>query len=525
MPSAERARPSGGAPGGRLPYRADIEGLRAVAIALVVLYHAGWRGARAGFLGVDVFFVLSGFLITGLLLDEIAATGRVSLTKFWARRARRLLPAAALVTLVVLIAERRLALAVRPAHLRRHGARLRRLRVEHPVRLAEHRLLRRRRRSRSTAAHLVALRRGAVLSLLRAGDAGRRALDARSAGRSVARRRFRHRRGRRHADLPRGLRGPGASLSGHRVLRAARSRVGVRSRCARGARRAARRQALVASSLDLLALVGIVRDRRVVGALPRRRADPRRAHARPHARHRRGDPLRCVAAIGRSSAAHCSLSPDAAHRATVVLVVSLALARARLSARARRRSARTRLSVGVAVLSLVPAAIAYRLVESPIRFSSALARRPRQVVVGALALAVFTIGASLAAARYASWTLGRPKYASILAARAKGRTYADGCQVPAARRRVARVPLRAGRATTPRSCCSATRTPRSGFPALDSVASMRGWSLVNLTKTGCPSVLVGVPNVKLGRRYTECERWREYADPTDHRAQAARSSW
>ena len=87
-----------------LRFRPDIEGLRAVAIALVVLYHAGWRGARAGFLGVDVFFVLSGFLITGLLLDELTATGRVSLTKFWARRARRLLPAAALVTLVVLIA-------------------------------------------------------------------------------------------------------------------------------------------------------------------------------------------------------------------------------------------------------------------------------------------------------------------------------------------------------------------------------------------------------------------------------------
>src|SRR3954470_15545486 len=55
----------------RLRFRPDIEGLRAVAIALVVLYHAGWQGARAGFLGVDVFFVLSGFLISGLLLDEL----------------------------------------------------------------------------------------------------------------------------------------------------------------------------------------------------------------------------------------------------------------------------------------------------------------------------------------------------------------------------------------------------------------------------------------------------------------------
>jgi len=52
-----------------LRFRPNIEGLRAVAIALVVLYHAGWKGTRAGFLGVDVFFGLSGFLISGLLLD------------------------------------------------------------------------------------------------------------------------------------------------------------------------------------------------------------------------------------------------------------------------------------------------------------------------------------------------------------------------------------------------------------------------------------------------------------------------
>src|SRR5438067_2434994 len=88
-----------------LKFRPDIEGLRAIAIVLVVLYHAGWRWASGGFLGVDVFFVLSGFLISGLLLDEIGATGRVSLTNFWARRARRLLPAAAAMTLAVLVAD------------------------------------------------------------------------------------------------------------------------------------------------------------------------------------------------------------------------------------------------------------------------------------------------------------------------------------------------------------------------------------------------------------------------------------
>src|SRR5690606_32427566 len=80
--------------------RPDIEGLRAVAIGLVLLYHSSIRWVPGGFIGVDVFFVISGFLITGLLIREIERTGRVSLSKFWARRAKRLLPASAL-TLVV----------------------------------------------------------------------------------------------------------------------------------------------------------------------------------------------------------------------------------------------------------------------------------------------------------------------------------------------------------------------------------------------------------------------------------------
>ncbi|WP_086150823.1 acyltransferase family protein [Cellulosimicrobium sp. KWT-B] len=81
-------------------FRGDIEGLRTVAIVAVLLYHAGVPGADAGFAGVDVFFVVSGFLITGVMLREIDRTGRLSIAGFYARRARRLLPAAALVLVV-----------------------------------------------------------------------------------------------------------------------------------------------------------------------------------------------------------------------------------------------------------------------------------------------------------------------------------------------------------------------------------------------------------------------------------------
>jgi peptidoglycan/LPS O-acetylase OafA/YrhL len=76
--------------GGRLP---ALDGVRALAVALVIAYHGGLPGLQvAGFYGVDIFFVLSGFLITRLLLDEQAQRGRIGLAMFWGRRAKRLLP-------------------------------------------------------------------------------------------------------------------------------------------------------------------------------------------------------------------------------------------------------------------------------------------------------------------------------------------------------------------------------------------------------------------------------------------------
>jgi peptidoglycan/LPS O-acetylase OafA/YrhL len=78
-------------------FRQDIEGLRAVAVVAVVLFHAGLPGVGGGFIGVDVFFVISGFLITGLLWREVGTTGAVRLGRFYGARARRLLPASATV--------------------------------------------------------------------------------------------------------------------------------------------------------------------------------------------------------------------------------------------------------------------------------------------------------------------------------------------------------------------------------------------------------------------------------------------
>ncbi|MGD0272506.1 MAG: acyltransferase family protein [Gaiellaceae bacterium] len=83
--------------------RPDIQGLRAVAILLVVLYHAD-LSFRGGFTGVDVFFVISGFVIAGTLLGELTSTGRMSLGGFYARRVRRILPAPAVMLVFVALA-------------------------------------------------------------------------------------------------------------------------------------------------------------------------------------------------------------------------------------------------------------------------------------------------------------------------------------------------------------------------------------------------------------------------------------
>ncbi|MGF7238325.1 MAG: acyltransferase family protein [Frankia sp.] len=95
-----------GPPGvrGRRPGRlGGLDGLRALAVAAVVVFHANPGWLPGGFLGVDVFFVISGFLITRLLLTELAATGALDLVRFYRRRARRLLPALAVVVVTCVV--------------------------------------------------------------------------------------------------------------------------------------------------------------------------------------------------------------------------------------------------------------------------------------------------------------------------------------------------------------------------------------------------------------------------------------
>jgi peptidoglycan/LPS O-acetylase OafA/YrhL len=87
-------------------FRPDVEGMRAVAILLVLFSHFAIPGFATGVIGVDVFFVISGFVITGVLLRERDSTGRTSFSHFYARRGRRIIPLAILVVVVTVICTR-----------------------------------------------------------------------------------------------------------------------------------------------------------------------------------------------------------------------------------------------------------------------------------------------------------------------------------------------------------------------------------------------------------------------------------
>lgn len=87
----------------RLGYHPALDGLRGMAVLSVLAYHGGVRQARGGFLGVDVFFVLSGFLITALLVNEWRQNGRIDIRAFWARRIKRLMPALIMLSLGMVV--------------------------------------------------------------------------------------------------------------------------------------------------------------------------------------------------------------------------------------------------------------------------------------------------------------------------------------------------------------------------------------------------------------------------------------
>ncbi len=97
-------RPAGDAAGTSWGYQPALDGLRAVAVAMVLCFHAGFSWMGGGYFGVSVFFTLSGFLITSLLLGQMKGGRPVALRDFYSRRARRLLPASSVCLAAILVA-------------------------------------------------------------------------------------------------------------------------------------------------------------------------------------------------------------------------------------------------------------------------------------------------------------------------------------------------------------------------------------------------------------------------------------
>ena len=215
----------------RVPYLPGLDGMRAFAVVAVMIYHANSSWLKGGFIGVEVFFVISGYLITLLLIAEHEKTGKVSMRTFWLRRARRLLPGAVPDAAAV----DRVDLAVRTQRARqaaRRRDRRSRLRVE-LVSDLHRRRIQRKQRLRPAPSPLEPRCRGAVLPGVadRHGGAAAQGQPAhRRPGGVAVRRRSRHRPHRRGA-LPQRSDQLQSGEHSRRVL-ADRRTVHLEGRCA-----------------------------------------------------------------------------------------------------------------------------------------------------------------------------------------------------------------------------------------------------------------------------------------------------
>ena len=485
-------------------FRPDIEGLRAVAVLLVVAFHAGVPGLGGGFVGVDVFFVVSGYLITWLLVDEAGRSGRIDLWRFYARRARRLVPA----LLVLLVVTAALAAVLYAPMEQRDVARLWPLAAlylsnvgfadwapdYHGPRAAEHPLLHTWSLGVEEQFYLV----WPWLVLLGLGLW-------------------------RSARTPH-LRRLGLVLGGVTVLsfvlstvltyapvgrawafylspaRAWEFGVGALAVLVPGAVSKRWAEALGWGGLAGIGAAGVLFDAStpfpgVAAILPALATGAvLRAGTRPDASCVRALSLRPLQWLG-----GLSYSWYLWHWPVLVFAQS-ALGPLALGGR-----------LAAALVSVAPAWLSYRFVEAPIRYAPWLVGRPRQSLgwtVGAtVALTALTFGWWQASTAWAE----RPGQAEFSAVRADlPQIYADGCD-------------RYGEATLVECAYGDPEAERVAvlvgdshagqwFPAIHAATEAAGWRLVVYTLSACPFADVPVIyNEVLGRDYVECVAWRASA--------------
>ncbi|HTE45534.1 MAG TPA: acyltransferase family protein, partial [Gemmatimonadaceae bacterium] len=475
-------------------FRGDIEGLRAVAILLVVLYHAGWSAMSAGYFGVDVFFVLSGYLITGILIAEIANTGELSLVHFWARRARRLLPAATVVVIAVLVVD---AIVVSPFEqiVYAHSARafavyasnvlfaLRGVNYFAPD-LAHNPLVHTWSLSVEEQYYLVF---APFLLLLVRWHVLARDVPI-------------HRRLNRIVVVL-----SVASFAGCLVTMRWNSVVAFYSLPSRAwefgfgafvainAKHDAAPSDWQRDAVSVVALAGLVL---VCAMASDASAHPgwvtllpagltailiatgRNGTATVVARHLSARPLRLIGRLSYSW--YLWHWPMLIWLGSVVSMPSLGL------------------RLCCAFGALVPAAITYRWIESPIRFSPRLRRLPVQTVAAALVVAGLTLASSAFAARHARQTLGDPRLAAAVeAATNLAPVFTDGCNLDI---KVIKLPSCsfANAASDTTVVLFGDSHAAQWFPALLKVATARGWRIISRTKSACPAPSITVISRALG---------------------------
>jgi peptidoglycan/LPS O-acetylase OafA/YrhL len=507
-------------------YRPDIEGLRALAIVAVLLAHAGVGLAQGGFVGVDVFFVISGFLITQVLVRELEATGAISLARFFAGRVKRLMPQVLVVIAAVVAASSVLLPPVRAdavasdvmaAGVYAMNWRLSASAVDYfaagdadrpldhlwslaveeqfyvawPLLLLVLAWVTRRRPAGAHGPLLVVL---CVLAAVSFAFAVRHtAVAPEQAYFSPADRAW---------EL---------AVGGLLAIVLLRRRLG---RTAAGAAGFAGAGAIVAATLLFdagTAVPGAPALLPVLGAAALLAAGTSATQALP-TRMLATRPARFVGRI--------SYAWYVWHWPALVFA-------------ATGGPLSTGEGVAVTLGSLVPALITHRWIEEPLRRSKAHLRRPRTILIGAIAgpavAVVSGVALSASLASPTALSAGEAEGAAQLqrtgriqdsatalrpppvdAAEDRGKPYRDGCLVPE-------------QATNSPRCVYGARRPLATvvlfgdshamqlFPALEHVALRRRWRLVNLTKAGCPPSTASVVSPLSRRRYPECAAWREHA--------------
>jgi peptidoglycan/LPS O-acetylase OafA/YrhL len=501
---AGRAKEKSTGHSGPFGFRADIEGLRAIAILLVVLYHAGWSGMSGGYLGVDVFFVLSGYLITGILIQEITKTGTVSLVNFWARRARRLLPAGTAVVLAVLVVN---LFVMSPFEQIAHAHTARAFAV-----YASNILF----AARSTDYFAGAVTRDPLLHTWSLSVEEQFYIFFAPLLLFLA---WRWMKRGEHVFIHRFLWTTIAvsiiSFIGCLALLHKFPVVAFYSLPSRAwefgmgaltvlvVRRMTKPLGGVYNVVPVIALVGLVAISATLGE---------------HAAHPGWVtliPTLCTVALIITGAA------GAVTPMTQLLTASPMRLIGRLSyswylwhwpalvvMRELVDKPSLALSLGVAVASIIPAAVTYQWIESPIRFSKRLQKFPVQAVVAAIILAISTAMLAQLASMRANKELASPRFAPILAAQSTiPKVFGNGCHLNFTAVKFGECSFGAATSDTTIVLFGDSHSAQ-WFPPLELIAKERGWKLVSLTKSACPAADVTVTNAELQRSYTECDTWR-----------------